>query len=44
MITKTKLWNLISSEMKAKKRLDDLTETIMKRIKELDKKDVENTN
>jgi len=30
--------------MKAKKRLDDLTEIIMKRIKELDKKDVENTN
>jgi|TARA_R110000851_G_scaffold70195_11_gene156712 hypothetical protein len=44
MITKTKLWDLISSEMKTIKRLDEITETVMKKIKELETNNVENTN
>jgi dUTPase len=44
MITKTKLWNLISTEMKTIKRLDEITETVMKKIKELETSNVENTN
>ncbi len=44
MITKTKLWDLISSEMKNIKRLDEITETVMKKIKELETNNVENTN
>ena len=44
MITKTRLWDLISSEMKTIKRLDEITETVMKKIKELEINNVENTN
>ena len=44
MITKTKLWNLISTELKTIKRLDEITETVMKKIKELETNNVENTN
>jgi len=44
MITKTKLWDLISSEMKTIKMLDEITETVMKKIKELETNNVENTN
>tara|TARA_R110002126_G_scaffold215860_2_gene361913 strand:+ start:71 stop:208 length:138 start_codon:yes stop_codon:yes gene_type:complete len=44
MITKTKLWSTIIEEMRAKRRLDKLTETIMKKIEELEVSDVERTN
>ena len=44
MITKTRLWNVISQEMKIKYRLEAITESVMKKIKELETNNVENTN
>ena len=44
MITKTKLWNLISQEMKTKHRLEMVTESVMKKIKELESRNVKNPN
>jgi len=39
VITKNKLWNIIVLEMKTKKRLDDLTAAVMKKIEDLGSKD-----
>jgi|10_taG_2_1085330.scaffolds.fasta_scaffold00223_14 hypothetical protein len=44
MITKTKLWNVISAEMKTKRRLEMVTESVMKKIKELETSDAKSTN
>tara|TARA_R110002020_G_scaffold180824_1_gene375515 strand:+ start:63 stop:335 length:273 start_codon:yes stop_codon:yes gene_type:complete len=44
MITKTKLWNIISEELKNQRRLDIVTKSVMEKIKKLDIKDVKNPN
>lgn len=44
MIQHNKIWSLIVGEMKSSHQLDKLTESIMKKIQELDSKNVKSTN
>jgi len=44
MITKTKLWSMIALGMKEKKSQDRFVEAVMKKIEELDSKNVKNAN
>ena len=44
MITKTRLWNKISQEMKTTHRLKMITESVMKKIKELETRGAKSTN
>ncbi len=44
MITKTDMWDLIKTSLKEARLLDNLTSSVMKKIRELDSKNAKNTN